>query len=128
MTPSELADVYRAYIACLNTRDWQRLGHFVHADAQHNNRPFGPSGYRAMLERDVAEIPDLRFEIALLIAEPPRLAARLSFHCTPAGTFLGLPVNGRRIAFAEHVIYEFEAALIRRVWSVIDRAAIEAQL
>jgi predicted ester cyclase len=124
----DLADLYRAYIDCLNRRDWADLGRYVHDDAVHNGRPLGVSGYRAMLEQDVRAIPDLRFEIQLLIAEPPRIAARLGFDCTPRGAFLGLPVNGRRVCFAENVFYEFRAGKVAQVWSVIDKAAIEAQL
>lgn len=128
MARDALANLYRAYIACLNARDWPALGRFVAGDARHNGRAFGLAGYRAMLERDVAAIPDLRFEIALLLADPPRVAARLRFDCTPKGVFLGLPVNGRRIAFTENVFYRFESGRIAEVWSVIDKIAIEAQL
>ena len=34
----QLADIYRAYIACLNSRDWPRLSAFVTEDARHNGR------------------------------------------------------------------------------------------
>jgi predicted ester cyclase len=85
-------------------------------------------GYRAMLERDFQEIPDLRFNIQLLMSDPPYIASRLGFDCAPKGTFLDLPVNGKRIRFAENVFYEFRDAKIARVWSVIDKAAIEAQI
>jgi predicted ester cyclase len=128
MTTDALADIYRAYIACLNARDWDSLGRFVAEDAGHNGRRFGLAGYRAMLEQDVRRIPDLRFEIALLVADPPMIAARLAFDCRPQGEFLGLPVNGRRVAFTENVFYEFRDGKITQVWSVIDKAAIEAQL
>jgi predicted ester cyclase len=128
MTKEDLSTLYRAYIACLNEQDWPNLGRFVHEDARHNDRPFGLAGYRAMLEQDFQEIPDLRFEIDRLIADPPMIAARLRFDCTPKATFLGLPVNGRRIVFPENVFYEFRDAKIVEVWSVIDKAAIEAQL
>ena len=128
MTKTHLAEVYRAYIACLNAQDWASLHRFVHEDARHNGRSFGLAGYRAMLERDFAEIPDLRFEIALLVADPPMIAARLAFDCTPKGRFLGLRVDGRRVAFSENVFYEFRDGKIAGVWSVIDKAAIEAQL
>ncbi len=74
------------------------------------------------------EIPDLRFEIELLVVEPPHVASRLQFDVTPKGRFLGLAVNGRRIAFAENVFYEFRDGLIVDVRSVVDKAAIEAQL
>jgi predicted ester cyclase len=128
MTGDELAELYRGYIDCLNRQDWQNLGRFVDDRACHNGREFGLSGYRAMLEKDFRDIPDLVFEIELLVSDPPRIASRLAFHCTPVGEFLGLAVNGRKIAFAENVFYEFENGRIRQVWSVIDKAAIEAQL
>jgi predicted ester cyclase len=128
MPRTNLADIYRAYIACLNAQDWPSLGQFVHADAHHNGRRLGLSGYQAMLERDFAAIPDLRFEIRLLACDPPFVAARLAFDCTPAGTFLGLAVNGTRVSFTENVFYEFSQGTIRQVWSIVDKAAIEAQL
>jgi predicted ester cyclase len=127
MTDS-LANLYRAYIACLNRQDWSNLGRFVADDARHNGRPFGLAGYRAMLERDFAEIPDLQFNIELMVCDPPHVASRLRFDCQPKGLFLGLPVNGKRVAFAENVFYRFRSGKIEEVWSAIDKAAIEAQL
>lgn len=128
MTSRDLADIYRDYIACLNRQDWPALGRFVHDDVHHNGRPFGLSGYRAMLEKDFREIPDLRFTIAILVSEPPRIASRLDFDCSPAGAFLGLPVNGKRVSFAENVFYAFRDGKIVDVRSIVDKAAIEAQL
>jgi steroid delta-isomerase-like uncharacterized protein len=125
---ADLADTYKAYIACLNAQHWPKLGQFVADDVSHNARPIGLSGYRAMLERDFAEIPDLHFDIELLLSDPPRIASRLRFDCTPKATFLGLPVNGKRVSFAENVFYEYRDGKIWRVLSVIDKAAIEAQL
>ena len=128
VTRDDLTAQYRAYIDCLNQQDWPNLGHFVHEDARHNGRPLGVAGYRAMLEKDFQDIPDLHFKIALLLADPPSIASRLQFDCTPKGEFLGLPVNGRRVSFTENVFYKFRDAKIVEVWSVIDKAAIEAQL
>ena len=125
---TDLPGLYRAYIACLNARDWPSLGRYVSDDARHNGRPLGLSGYRAMLEADVEAIPDLRFDIALLLSDPPHVASRLRFDCTPRGMLFGLPVNGRRVSFTEIVIYEFRDARITEVWSVIDTDAIRAQL
>ena len=95
MTEDALSQHYRDYIACLNRQDWPNLHLFVAADARHNGRPFGLAGYRAMLERDFEEIPDLQFNIELLICNPPHIASRLRFDCRPKSLFLGLPVNGR---------------------------------
>ncbi|MFL5024434.1 MAG: ester cyclase [Microvirga sp.] len=128
MIKTELSDLYRGYIACLNKQDWSRLEQFVHDDVHYNGERIGLRGYREMLERDFQEIPDLRFTIQLLMSDPPYIASRLGFDCAPKGTFLDLPVNGKRIRFAENVFYEFRDAKIARVWSVIDKAAIEAQI
>jgi len=125
---TDLSDVYRSYIACLNAQDWPRLGQFVDDDVHRNGQPLGLSGYRAMLEKDFREIPDLFFHIQLLVSDPPYIASRLAFACTPKGEFLGLDVNGKRVSFAENVFYDFRTGKIAQVWSVIDKAAIEAQL
>ncbi|MBV8919033.1 ester cyclase [Bradyrhizobium sp.] len=128
MTNADLSDVYRRYIACLNRQDWTMLEQFVGDDVHYNGRRIGLSGYREMLENDCSEIPDLHFNIQLLTSDPPYVASRLVFDCTPKGTFLGLDVNGTRVSFAENVFYEFRGDRIVQVWSVIDKAAIEAQL
>jgi predicted ester cyclase len=128
MTESPLSDLYLDYIACLNRQDWPNLHKFVHPEVRHNGRSFGLAGYRAMLERDFAEIPDLHFNIELMVCEPPRVASRLRFDCRPKGVFLGLAVNGKRVVFAENVFYLFRSGKIEEVWSVIDKAVIEAQL
>ena len=94
----------------------------------YNGQQVGLSGYREMLEKDFEAIPDLHFNIQLLIADPPYIASRLAFDCTPKGTLFGLHVNGRRVSFTENVFYEFRGEKIVQVWSVIDKSAIEAQL
>jgi predicted ester cyclase len=123
-----LKDIYRTYIACLNKQEWRNLGHFVDDGVVHNERAVGLSGYRHMLEKDFEQIPDLRFNIEMLIEEPSCIAARLRFDCSPNGSFRGLPVNGKQVAFAEYVFYRFRGRKIVQVWSMIDKAAIEAQL
>jgi predicted ester cyclase len=128
MTKTDLSGIYRDYIACLNSQDWPTLEQFVHDDARHNGRRLGLTGYREMLENDFSQIPDLHFDIELLMSDAPYVASRLRFDCTPKGPFLGLEVNGRRVRFTENVFYEFREGKIAQVWSIIDKAAIEAQL
>ena len=128
MIKTDLSEIYRDYIACLNKQDWLKLEKFVHDDVYYNGRRIGISGYREMLERDFHEIPDLYFDVQLLISDPPHIASRLGFDCTPKAKFLGLHVNGKRVSFTENVFYEFRREKIEQVWSVIDKAAIEAQL
>jgi predicted ester cyclase len=125
---TDLPGIYREYLACLNTQDWPRLEQFVGEGVFYNGQRVGLQKYREMLEGDFEAIPDLSFDIELLICEPPYVASRLRFDCRPKGEFFGLPVNGKRVCFTENVFYEFREGKIENVWSVIDKAAIEAQL
>jgi len=125
---TDLAARYRAYIDCLNRQDWASLGDFVGDDVRHNGNRLGLDGYRAMLERDFEDIPDLRFTIGLLVADDCHVASRLDFTCSPKGMFLGLPVDGRTVSFSEAVFYRFDDGKIADVWSVLDKVAIERQL
>ena len=128
MTETSLSVIYRNYIDCLNRQAWAELGQFIHDEVHYNCQLIRLSGYRKMLERDFREITDLHFNIHLLICEPPHIACRLRFDCTPKKKFLGLDINGRKVSFTENVFYKFGCQKIESVWSVIDKAAIEAQL
>jgi len=127
-TKSDLSRIYRDYIACLNKQDWPKLEQFVDDEVCYNSQRIGIIGYREILEKDFYEIPDLYFNIQLLISDPPYVASRLEFDCTPKGRFFGLDVNGKRVLFAENVFYQWRRNKIWQVWSVIDKTAIEAQL
>jgi len=128
LAATELGSHYQAYLDCLNRQAWTELGRYVDEAVEHNGRPLGLAGYQAMLEGDHAAIPDLHFAARLLVVEGPWLAAQLDFDCTPRGELFGLAVDGRRVRFSEHVFYRFENGRIREVRSVIDTAAIAAQL
>ena len=128
MTKEDLRDRYQDYIDCLNRQDWAHLGDYVGDSVQRNGEALGLTGYRTMLEGDFAAIPDLFFKIDFIVSEPPYVAARLIFDCTPKGELFGLPVNGKRVSFTENVFYRFTNGKIQTVWSVIDQAAIKAQL
>lgn len=123
-----LADLYQGYIDCLNAQDWDSLGSYIGADVTYNGAMVGLAAYRQAREREFREIPDLRFEVRILVSDRKTVASRLEFDISPRGEFLGLPVNGKRVLFSENVFYEYEGGKIVRVWSVLDKAAIEAQL
>ncbi|MBB5394804.1 ester cyclase [Mucilaginibacter sp. AK015] len=123
-----LPDIYRDYLECLNRQAWNELQFFVAEEVCYNDQEIGLTGYLSMLKQNYQDIPDLYFEAELVVSDSSYLACRLMFNCTPVGTFMGLPVNGRKIRFSENVFYEFRNHKISRVWSVIDKATIEQQL
>lgn len=128
MTRDEILDAYRKYIACLNRQDWSALHHYVADQVRYNGTMIGLGGYQDMLVEDFRAIPDLSFNIAILVCDPPMIASRLTFDCTPAGQLFDLPVNGKRVRFEENVFYEFQDGKIQNVRSVIDKASVAAQI
>ena len=128
MEQATLPLIYSDYITYLNERDWTRLGDFVDTDVVHNGFKLGLTGYRGMLEQNVRDIPDLRFETELLVVQPPQIGSRMKFDCRPARSFFDLPINGRRVIFYENVFYRFDRSRIVQVCSIVGKAAIEAQL
>ena len=94
----------------------------------HNGEQIGRSGYRRMLEADIAAIPDLFFDVRLLMVDGPHVACLLGFDCTPRSAFLGRAATGRPVSFTEHVFYRFRDGRIEQVWSLLDTDALRQQL
>lgn len=120
--------LYAAYLDCINSRRFDRISDFIQDDIVRNGEKLGLVGYVAMLERDYRDIPDLSFTPEIVVAAGGTIAARLLFDCTPRGEFMGLAIDGRRVVFAENVFYRLRDGKIGTIFSIIDKAAIEAQL
>ncbi len=128
MNRDNLAALYRRYIDCLNRQDWETLGRYVGETVSYNGKLIGLTGYRSMLEGDFRAIPDLAFDVALLVIDPPHIASRLRFDCAPKGSLFDIPVNGKRVRFEENVFYTIKDGRIDAVWSIIDKTSIAAQV
>jgi predicted ester cyclase len=128
MHTSEISRFYEQYIDCLNSRTLEDLGHFVNARLTYNQKAITLKDYQEMLAQNFEDIPDLYFEIDLLVAGEAHIASRLNFNCTPVGEFMGISVNGRKVSFSEHVFYKLTHDKIGDVWSLIDKDAIRAQI
>ena len=80
------------------------------------------------LAGDVRAVPDLFYDAQIIVADDDGVGCRLLFRCTPQHEFLGFTPDGKRLTFAEHVFYDSRDTRIAAVTSMIDRAAIAAQL
>jgi predicted ester cyclase len=128
MTDAELETHYRQYIRCLNERRLDDLGHYVHDKLRYNGVSETRMAYRDRLIQDVAAIPDLYFDVHLLVAHDQTVGCRIFFRCTPQHEWQGWHPDGQTISFAEHVFYRFRDGKIEEVWSLLDRDAIAEQL
>jgi predicted ester cyclase len=128
MWSANLEARYRLYLDALNERRLDDLVHYVQDELSYNGETMTRRQYQDIIAADIAAIPDLIFDAQIIIASADHVACRLLFNCTPQHEFLGFSPNGERLRFAEHVFYHFRDGRIAAVWSLIDRAAIEAQL
>ncbi len=119
---------YRAYLDVLNGRRLDDLEHFVQDELTYNGEPLTRKQYQDLIAADIEAIPDLVYDAHLVVASGDQVACRLVFDCTPRQEFFGFTPDGRRLVFAEHVFYRFRGGRIAAVSSLIDRAAIAAQL
>lgn len=128
MDNKNIEAIYRNYIGQLNEGRVDDLSEFVNDRLTYNGRAMTRKEYEDERRRDKEQIPDLYFDVKILLVDKDQIACRIQFDCTPKSTFLGLEINGRKISFAENVFYKLNGMKIAEVWSVIDKVAIEAQL
>jgi predicted ester cyclase len=128
MTTAAFEAHYRRYISCLNDRRLDDLDEFVHEELTYNGEPETRADYRARLAGDIAAIPDLYFDVQLIVAGGDQIACRLFYTCTPRSEWLGLQPNGTSISFAEHVFYKFRDGKIYEVSSLLDVPSIAEQM
>ena len=119
---------YREYLAVLNERRPDDLGDYVADEVTYNGEPMTREQYWGLIADGVAADPELFYDAEIVVATADWIACRIMFRCAPRGPFVGFVADGRRLEFAEHVFYRFDAGRIVEVSSLIDRAAIAEQL
>lgn len=120
--------MYNQYIACLNARASNELGASVAADVVHNERPLGADGYRAMLEENVQDIPDLYFNADIVWRTPVMWPhGFVSTARRYNSIFAFQSTNGAAIC-TNTFFYTLRARRIAGVFSVIDKIAVEARV
>ncbi|MEA2639394.1 MAG: hypothetical protein QOF51_788 [Chloroflexota bacterium] len=75
-----------------------------------------------------AGFPDMRFEVADVIAEGDRAAVRWVMHATHLGPYLGVPASGRRIEVSGMNFFQVEAGRIAITWAVRDTLGLLRQI
>ncbi len=87
MIKADLSDVYRDYIACLNKQIGRSWSSSFMTKCSTTVGRIGLSGIAGCSKETSLRFRDLHFNIRLLIFDPPYVASRLGFDCTPKGKF-----------------------------------------
>ena len=88
----------------------------------------GREVWRQGFEMMKLAFPGLQAHIEDLFAAQDKVAARLRFHGTHSGDFLGFPATGRTIEYVSHEFYRIADGLIAEEWICSDMATLLRQL
>ncbi len=122
---------YIAAKAAYNARELDQCLAFYAREHQIMSQP-APSGrehIRAFLEGTLAGWPDLRLEVAHVVAEDDWVMGRCGATATHTTPVKGLPPPGKQVVTTFWDLHRFdEAGLIVQTWNLMDSLALMHQL
>lgn len=122
---------YIAAKAAYNARELDQCLTFYAPEHQIMSRPAPPGRehIRAFLEETLAGWPDLRLEVAQLVAEDDWVMGRCVATATHATAVMRIPPTGKQVVTTFWDLHRFdEAGLIVQTWNVMDSLALMHQL
>lgn len=122
---------YIAAKAAYNARELDRCLAFYSPEHQIMSQPTPPGRehIRAFLEGTLASWPDLRLEIAHVVAEGDLVMGRCVATATHTTTIMGIPPTGKPVVTTFWDLHRFdEAGLIIQTWNLMDGLSLMQQL
>lgn len=128
----QLKEVYRRIIAAIGRGDADGLDDLVAADVvDHNPIPDqvpGREGFKQWMAAARTAFPDMHGTVDDVIAEADRVAARVTWHGTHHGEFVGIGATGRQVSFAAFHLVRFAEGRAVEWWGTADLLGALQQL
>ena len=122
---------YLAAKAAYNARELDQCLTFYAREHQIMSRlaPPGREHIRAFLEGTFTGWPDLRLEVAQVVAEDDWVMGRCVVTATHTTTVMGVPPTGQQVVTTFWDLHRFdEAGLIVQTWNLMDSLTLMQQL
>lgn len=120
----ELRQAYGRLIAAVEANDPDALAEIVHPDiVDYNAVPGqlpGLAGIVAWMRGIHASLSGLSGVVEDTVVEGDKVAGRITWRGTHAGSFLGLPATGKPVRFSSMHLLRFENGLATEWWGVPD--------
>jgi predicted ester cyclase len=124
--------VHRFYDDLWNAWDDGAVPEVLHPDLRFRGalgqETTGRAEWRAYRDGVRRSAPDFHNEVVDLLVAGDRVAARLTWSGTHAGSLLGIAPTGRRFRYDGAAFFTVADGLLAEVWVVGDRVALRAQL
>ncbi len=122
MPPRDFISIYRSVIDAINSNNAAALDDLLAEQMiDHNpipNQTPGRAGFKEWMAAARRSFPDLHGTIEDLIASEDRVVARVMWHGTQHGPFVGLDPTHKQVAFSVIHIVRFEEDTIIEWWGV----------
>lgn len=131
MTVEENKQVVARIFAALNDRDLDTVTSYYRPDCRFYGwapQALDVAGYTETMSALLAAFPDSRFQVADVIAEGDRVAARHRFQGTHRETFQGVPASGRPVDIGGIAIFRMEEGKAAEIWLNADFLGIMQQI
>lgn len=120
----EPKDIYRRIIQAISQGDSDALERLIAPDVvDHNPIPGqapGLEGFKQWMTSARASFPDLQGSVEDVIAEGDRVAARMTWHGTHKGDFVGVPPTNKRVAMTAFHHVRFARGRAAEWWGTAD--------
>ena len=88
----------------------------------------GPQGYRALFSEMRRAFPDMKVEVAALVADEDSIAFAYTFSGTQTGPLMGLQPTGKKVKFRGMQISKFRDGKMVERWGSSDQLGMLQQL
>jgi steroid delta-isomerase-like uncharacterized protein len=120
------------FAEAVNTGDYNLLGDVVAADCvDHDPGPGqvpGPDGYRALFTEMRRAFPDMKVEVAELVADEEAIAFAYTLTGTQNGPLMGIAPSGKKVKIRGLQISKFRDGKMVERWGSSDQLGILQQI
>ncbi len=113
----------------VNQRNLAALGQFVSPNAVNHTVPEGlPQAPNQFLGLHLGAFPDLKVTVEDLLVDGDKVVARVSYHGTHQGAFMGIPPTGKQVTGMGINIFRIANGKLVEHWGLSDRISALRQL
>jgi steroid delta-isomerase-like uncharacterized protein len=128
----ELKDAYRRIIDAISAGDAEGLNKLVAPDVvDHKPLPTqvpGRDGFKQWMSAARTAFPDMHGTVEDVMAEGDRVAARMTWHGTHRGEFMGVGPTDKRVSFSAFHLVRFSQDRAVEWWGTADLLGALRQL
>jgi steroid delta-isomerase-like uncharacterized protein len=132
MSKEQNAAALTTFAEAVNTENYDLFAGVVAPDCvDHDPGPgqvAGPQGYRALFSDMRRAFPDMKVEVAALVADEDAIAFAYTFSGTQNGPLMGIPATGKKVKIRGMQISKFAGGKMVERWGSSDQLGMLQQI